>query len=250
MRTDNLIINILGVGLFGAVLAGGCGAQEGTMQTTGGTGGSDGAGGTGGSTVDPTITTGRYEPLAVGATWTYHVNDSGVTFDKITTVDAFEDIGDKKAGIMGYRVREQFPTEIQLTWYEVQGLVVVRHHEQALDTMGVMKSEDWYTPSRLRVDETPEHLVSGVSWTVSFADDHFSLNKPRSMTAKTDSIKVQGVDETVTVPAGTYKALHIIRVDTSDASTKNYWFVRGIGKVKEVTSGGHTEDLASFNIPQ
>ena len=34
----------------------------------------------------------RAEPLAVGVSWTYHVNDNGVTYDKTTAVIATEDL--------------------------------------------------------------------------------------------------------------------------------------------------------------
>jgi hypothetical protein len=49
----------------------------------------------------PTVTTGPYQPLTVGTTWTYHVDDQGVVYDKQSAVEAFEDMGGAIAGHHG-----------------------------------------------------------------------------------------------------------------------------------------------------
>src|SRR4051812_16615868 len=53
----------------------------------------------------PTVTTGPYQPLTVGSSWTYHVDDQGVIYDKQSSVEAFEDMGGQAAGVMGFKVR-------------------------------------------------------------------------------------------------------------------------------------------------
>jgi hypothetical protein len=223
-----------------AAALGGCGSTGGSSSGLN-PNGSGGAGGSG--PVQPTD--GPYEPLAVGVSWTYHVNDSGQIYDKTSTVEATEDAGGAFAGVSVFRVHDVFPTETQNTWYQVDGLVVKRLHDNAIDSSGIMKTEDWYNPYRLRVDETPEHLVAGATWTSTFTDSQTSRSKPPASPNKTDTWRVEGVDETVTVPLGTFHSLHVTRTDSSDGSTKSFWFVRGIGKVKESTSGGHNEELSS-----
>ena len=52
----------------------------------------------------PMTTTGPYQPLTVGSTWTYKVDDQGFKYDKTSTVESVEDMGGAKAGTMGYRV--------------------------------------------------------------------------------------------------------------------------------------------------
>src|SRR5262249_13613188 len=47
----------------------------------------------------PTVTSGPYQPLTVGSTWTYHVDDQGVEYEKDSSVEALEDIGGMAAGI-------------------------------------------------------------------------------------------------------------------------------------------------------
>src|SRR6185295_1845091 len=98
-------------------------------------------------------------------------------------------------------------------------------------------SDDWYSPYRLRVDETPEHLVAGASWSMGYMDTATKPPKPAMTTAQTDGWRVDGVDEVITVPLGTFLSLHLTRTDPVDSSSKSFWFVRGIGKVKEQTSG-------------
>ena len=74
--------------LFALLLvgAGGCGGGSGTTETPPITGDDVDAG-------PPTVTTGPYQPLTVGSTWTYHVEDQGVVYDKQSSVEAFEDMG-------------------------------------------------------------------------------------------------------------------------------------------------------------
>jgi hypothetical protein len=50
------------------------------------------------------------------------------------------------------------------------------------------------------------------------------------------------------VPAGTFNALKVTRTDTADGSTKTQWFVRGVGKVRELTANGHKEELTAYTI--
>jgi hypothetical protein len=229
-----------------AALAGGCGGSSGASGNTVVTG-SGGSGGAVDGPVQPT--TGPYQPMAVNATWTYNVDDKGVKYVKTAVFEAMEDLGGPKAGTMGYRMKETFPSHVQLTWYHQEGTLVVRDHEQSLDGANVLQSEDWYTPYRLRVDETPAHLQSGASWSWSFSDAHTSLSKPASTTQLTETWTVDAIDQPLSVPAGTFATLRLTHHDPTDGSTKTYWFVRGVGKIREETSAGHIEELTSYQIP-
>jgi hypothetical protein len=190
-------------------------------------------------------TSGPYEPLAVGVAWTYHVNDNGVTYDKTSTVMDTEDAGGPAAGITVFHLVDTFPADKQDTWYQADGLVVKRLHDDDLDSSGNVKTDDWYSPFRLRVDETPEHLVAGATWSLTFTDTHTSTTKAATTTPKTDNWRVDGLDEPVTVPYGTFLSLHVSRTDPTDGSVKSFWFVRGIGKVKETNNSGHLEELTT-----
>ena len=230
-------MTVLGVLASALALAAGCSSSGGTSSNLdNGQGGSD-------SAVQPT--SGPYEPLAVGVTWTYHVNDNGVTYDKTSTVQDTEDAGGPDAGITVFHLVDTFPADKQDTWYQVDGQVVKRLHDDDLDSAGNVKTDDWYAPFRLRVDETPEHTVAGATWSLTLTDTHTSLMKAPTTSTKTDNWRVEGLDEEVTVPYGTFASLHVSRTDPSDGSIKSFWFVRGVGKVKETNNTGHLEELAT-----
>ena len=231
-------VMILGALAGMATLGDGCSGSGGTSSPLNGGGGN-------GTDAAVQPTSGDYEPLAVGVSWTYHVNDNGVTYDKTTTVIDTEDAGGPAAGVTVFHLVDTFPANKQDTWYQVDGQLVKRLHDDALDSAGNVKTDDWYAPYRLRVDETAEHTTAGTTWSLTLTDTHTSMGKTPTMTMKTDNWRVDGVDEPVTVPYGTFQALHVSRTDPSDGSVKSFWFVRGIGKVKETNNSGHLEELAT-----
>jgi hypothetical protein len=219
-------------------------------------GGNDGSGGN--NTVDSGVpyngqtiqaTSGPYQPLAVGATWTYHVDDMGIVYDKQSTVLAQEDIGGAKAGVSGFKVQETIKSATQLTWYEVTATDVRRHHDQLMDGAGTLASDEWYDPYWLRVDETPAHLQKDAAWTVNYSNTKTTPTKPTAVINHAEAWVIEGVDVPITVPAGTFAALQVRRADSADAMVKTQWFVRGVGKVRELTSAGHLEELTAYSIP-
>ncbi|HEY4393886.1 MAG TPA: hypothetical protein VGP64_07485 [Polyangia bacterium] len=218
----------------------------------GGGGSGSGSGGTSGSlAVDgavPQVTSGRYQPLSVGSTWVYNVTDTGVAYTKNSQVMSFEDIGGMAAGIMGYKVSETIKTSTQLTWYESTDTDVRRHHDQQMDASGNLSSEDWYTPYDLRVDESPDHLMAGAAWAMSYMDAHASAKKPAATTTINENWTTDAVNEVVTVPAGTFNALKITRTNTADGTAKSQWFTPGVGKIRESNTTGHLEELQSYSI--
>ena len=199
----------------------------------------------------PTATTGRYQPLAVGGVWAYQVTDTNnVAYTKTSTVTAFEDVGGAFAGTMAYKTSETVKSSTQYTWYQVTDTDVRRLHDQSLDATGALSSDDWYTPYNLRIDETPEHLTAGATWQLTYQDAHTSAKKPPKTTSVTENWSCDAVNETVTVPAGTFSAVRITRTDTSSGgSAKTQWFVPGVGKVREQNNSGHLEVLTSYQLP-
>lgn len=196
----------------------------------------------------PTVTTGPYQPLTVGSSWTYHVDDQGVVYDKQSSVEAFEDMGGQAAGVMGFKVRETVKASIQMTWYEQTATDVRRHHDTLSDDTGRMLSDEWYAPFMLRVDEAPDHMQMGAAWSLDFVNTKTTSDKPTAMLNHTESWKVDGVDVVVGVPAGSFYSLQVTRTDMGDGAVKTMWFVKGVGKVKELTNAGHLEELSSYTI--
>jgi len=199
----------------------------------------------------PTTTVGRYQPLSVGATWVYQVTDTNnVAYTKTSTVTGMEDVGGAFAGTMAYKLSETVKSTTQYTWYQSTATDVRRLHDQSLDATGALSSDDWYTPYNLRIDESAEHLTAGAAWQVTYEDAHTSAKKAPKTTTVTENWSCDAVNETVTVPAGTFSAVRITRTDTSSGgSAKTQWFVPGVGKVREQNNSGHLEVLTSYQVP-
>jgi hypothetical protein len=211
-----------------------------------------GCGGGGNGDDDTTCEeTGRYLELTTGASWTYRVTDTGGggATTKTQTVGPMEDIGGNLAGTMAFRlttVKGATGQGMVLSWQQDTGDGVIRLREQ--DMAGSTTSDEYYAPMRQRIDETPAHLVVGAAWDHNYTETVSTDGGAPVMTAKVEHWSVIADDEIVTVPAGEFCTIHIHRtseVGGIDGSTKDYWFARGVGKVKEVAAG-QIEELAAY----
>jgi DNA polymerase I-like protein with 3'-5' exonuclease and polymerase domains len=161
-------------------------------------------------------------------------------------VEAKEDVGGAKAGITAYRVRTAKLDGATVSWQEDRCTSITRHREQTFDLNNIRNVDTIYTPDKIRIDETPAHTAMGASWQVSFTEVTTDAANMTTTVAKTETWTVEAVAESVTVPAGTFTALRL-RKTTSGAADKMYWFVQGVGKVKE--TGDQTEELVSYTLP-
>lgn len=217
----------------------------GTNDPGGGTDGGSNADGDGGSVG------GRYLPMAVGTIWTYDVTDlgSGQKASKTSTVEAEEDVGEKHAGVIAFRVRTEKLDGITVSWQEDAGWGILRHREQSFDLAEVMTSEEWYEPYKVRIDESAEHTSVGAAWTEEYVELHIdTASGDEVMTARANAWSVEATDEEVEVPAGVFQCLRLHRLGAkAGQSDKTYWFARGVGKIKE--TGNQTEELTSHTAP-
>jgi len=189
--------------------------------------------------------------LNVGQSASFRVTDvgNGTITSKTQTIGAVEDVGGAKAGVMANRVTTTKAGGMTVSWQEDTGDGVVRHRE--LDESGANSNDTIYTPSKPRVDETPAHMTPGATWTVAYTEDVTTTNPPGippTSVDKTEDWDTVAVDESITVPAGTFCALHVHRISMVGGgigSDKNYWFARGFGKVKEV-GDSQIEELVQF----
>ena len=111
---------------------------------------------------------------------------------------------------------------IQLTWYEqTRDRRPAPSRSAAPTTPAAMLSDEWYSPYLLRVDEAPEHLQAGATWTIDYTKTKTTSSKPTATTNQTESWKVDGVDVVTAVPAGTFNALKVTRTDTADGSDQD-----------------------------
>jgi hypothetical protein len=246
--------NVLGL----LLLAAGCGGNSNPSNDAG----------------DPT---GAYLPFKVGYRWTYQVTDLDNTVNlKVQGVTAEQLVGgagDAK-GMMAFKLvtgNRYADPEGDVSYQGVVGSRVVRFREISVDGMtGAVKKEEYFAdPWKLRLDFSAARTVKGESWPESYTE--YTVDTPKVPGADggaaadggvadaglitttkqtTDMWSVVAVDETVTVPKGTFKALVVRRVaQAGTGSDKTFWFVRGIGKVKETGVGEQTEELTDYELP-
>jgi hypothetical protein len=221
---------------------------------------------------------GSWLPLNVGNRWTYQVTDvEGNVSLKVQGVTAAQVVGgdgDSK-DMMAFKVvtgNKFNDPNGDISFQALVGARVVRFRELSIDGgSGAVKKEEYFgTPWKLRVDASAAHTTVGMTWPESYPA--FVVDKPKGTTDGgalvadagasadgglltttsqiTDVWSVTAVDEPVTVPAGTFKALVVRRTANSGLGTdKSFWFARGVGKVKETGVGEQTEELQSYIFP-
>jgi hypothetical protein len=205
-----------------------------------GCGGED-PGSNGGSSKGPLL------PWAEGNSWTYDVTDAmGVKTQKVTTVGAAEPVGGSgpNAALMAFKiVTEKGVMDETISWQGVVGDKVVRYREQAFGaTSGMLSLEEHWDPYKLHVDGSAERTAAGVSWLEIYEETKITNGSPITAEAR-DRWTVISASERVEVPAGTFDAVVLQKVG---GSSKTYWYVRGVGKVKE--TGGQTEELVDYTV--
>lgn len=193
-------------------------------------------------------TTGRFLALSTGRSWTYKVTDTvnHTVAMKTQSVGALEPVV-AHPGVQAFKLTTTKPGGSTDSWQEDTGTEVRRHAEN--DNSGTNTTTEVYDPYKIRIDESPDHVLANASFTIAYDEIVSANGGPAMTTAKTEDWTIVAVDEMVDVPAGTFCALHIHRTSSvggAVGSTKDFWFTRGVGKVKEV-GDGQTEELSSVS---
>lgn len=231
----------------------------------------------GGSGKTPTDTTGPYVPLKVGNEWRYNVIETdGTITAKVQGVTAMGVVGGTgpAAAAMAYKLvtGDKFGDENgDVSYQNWENGRLVRYREISVGgSSGRTKKEEYYDGMyKLRVWDDTEHTTATTRWIEAYKtftvdtpktpDDAGAPNADGGATVAdaglvttdemtTEVWTVVAVDESVTVPAGTFKALVLERIIAANSSDKKFWFVRGVGKVKETGVGDQTEELIKVTI--
>lgn len=233
----------------------GGGGRSGASAAAGSTAPKGGAGAAGGNASG--VQAGSKDshfPLIGGATWNYHhENPTKQPWDEVVTlVDTT--YKDQPAFIMNDQ--EDARGEQTASTLQVQGSGVYRVYKEVsvADKLALKVS---YDPAFLRYDEA----WTAVGQTVTLDDDWaqecvFSSSASKCAAGSTKTGKtthtytVVAIDEEVTVPAGTFKAVIIERLNPGNRETKRFWFAKGVGKVRELDLQSQaTEELTEYDIP-
>jgi hypothetical protein len=205
---------------------------------------SEASGGDGGELVGDLL------PLQVGNTWTYRVTSGGEVTTKTQTVGEQEQVGGTgpNAGELAFRMttrRGASGSKETVSWQARVGDDVVRYREQAFHgTTGALKLEEHWDPYKLRVSGASERRQAGATYLEEYSETKVPADGATTTATQTDRWEVVSSSEQVTVPAGTFQALVLRK--SGGMSQKTYWFVPGVGKVKE--TGSQIEELVSYEV--
>ena len=198
---------------------------------------------------EPVDVTGELLPFKAGNSWTYQVTEDGETSSKVTTIGAEELVGGTgpHQDARAYKVvTKKGAADMTVSWQaSVEGRIV-RYREQSFHaSTGALELEEHWDPAKLHIDDSPAHRAAGSDWLEEYKETKTDpINGTVETTTERDHWYVDSVDESISVPAGTFRAVVFRKVGGS--SSKTYWYVRGIGKVRE--TGGQTEELMSYEV--
>ncbi len=193
----------------------------------------------------------RYLPLTEGTRWIYKVTDTGngsITM-KTTTVAAPEEIpGSAKEGaafkVTTTKTSSKGAGDQSISWQQDCGMSVARHLERSYNPGETTHFlEEWWIPFKLRLDERPDKLKVG-SYEVNYDEFHQLVGGMRTTQKRSERWTVVSVGQPLTVLGKRYNdCLDIKRTGTDLGATsmKEYWYCKGVGKVKE--TGGQLEEL-------
>jgi hypothetical protein len=236
-------------------------------------GGTGGTGGTGGFGVElPTAES--YYPEKVGNSWTYIVTPlADLPSYKVVSIEAMELVGgtgtSKDRPAFRHVTCKSAPSPEACTmspsannkvdrtvgWLGMADKVLGNYREQAFKKgTDTLVEEDWWEPLRNKVDMSPEHTKLNATWVDMYKEWKKPVNGITISTQQMETWTVLAEDETVTVmPPPNMGAVrtypHCLRVShttSGGATAKNFWYAKGIGKVKE--TGGQTEELLDYKV--
>jgi hypothetical protein len=192
---------------------------------------------------------GPYLPWKQGNTWTYRVTNNGEVSTKVVTIMAEEKVGGSgpNADETAFKVvTKKGELDQTISWQTTRGDdVVVRFREQSFHAMtGELELEEYWAPYKLHFDGSAAHTEAGATWLEDYEETKVPIDAEPQTQTERDRWRVDSPDEEVTVPAGTFRAVVVIKAGGTDLKT--YWYVRGVGKVKE--TGGQTEELVSYEV--
>jgi hypothetical protein len=234
-----------------AMRAGASGASAGAAGATVGMAGNEAvvdAGATSGATAPAVDGGGSLFPIETGNSWTFRTTKGSSVGSKTQTVDELEMVGGTgpNSETMAYRMTTSKDDGLDKTesWQaEVEGKIVRYRERSYAASNGELEIEEHWDPYKLRIDAT--QLTVGATYTEEYAETKLVAGAAPATANASDAWRVVAIDEMVTVPAGTFSAVVIEKV--GGTSTKRYWFVRGVGKVKE-QSGAQLEELTSYML--
>lgn len=228
------------------------GAGSGGTETGGApTDGGRPAAGEGGGGVPEPVEAEPLLPWKVGNSWTYRITKAGKVSEKTTIVGDEEVVGGtgpNKKLVANHVTTDKGQNDHTESWQapsRLNPLRISRFREQAFAaSTGALDNEVHYSPEKLHVDGSPERTVKGATWLETYEEVTLIVGLPPASHAVEERWTVLEDDVALEVPAGTFEG--VIHLRKKGASTKDYWYARGVGKLKE--TGTQTEELVEYSL--
>jgi hypothetical protein len=198
---------------------------------------------------------GDYYPMVAGSTLVYRHSGGSSTWDDETKVSAIQHEG--KAAFLTVGAPDPKGETSKNIIVQI-GSQIHRAHKEELRADTVQGTVD-YVPGFLRFDQAWASADDGDAQNVVYK--RVEKTPQGNVVAEDDrehTFTVEARKDSVTVPAGKFDdCMRVRRVrvrgnpaNASDDDDKVFWFCAGIGKVKELSEvGGSNEELVSCDVP-
>lgn len=202
----------------------------------------DGGGAGGDCSMGGTASNDRYLPFDVGNHWRYRVTAAGDPSDISTKTQDLTDEGDD---LITQTTQKGGGSTVSKL--DIVGDAVMRFSQEDYDSTDMLLMTTYYEPDgKARIDEDPARLMMGATWDETYTKRVVPAMGAEIMTTVTDTWTVMGVDVACSSPLGDYSCIHLMRERDNPVIVKEYWYARGIGKVRE--EGGQIEELLGCNL--
>lgn len=198
-----------------------------------------------GATGDPTVNLADYFPMVDGATWTFQNTSSmGAVSEEIEVLVAGQWKGNE---VFELRDNEDANGRTSTSFLQQQGSVVARVHKEIVQLGTTVETVD-YDPGFVRFDTS--WLEGEVADTSYVRREYDGAGTLVTEAMRNVSYTLESLSTSVTVPAGTFDCIVVLRIRMDTMETKRFWFAEGVGKVKRENIGsGSLEELVSYDIP-
>jgi hypothetical protein len=215
--------------------------------------------GTGPDPVGPGCDCGSHFPFCVGSRWVYRVCDlvnnnacnpktwSIVDYGKVPDMQF-----DKSQRDTFVQIR-QSAVDRSRRWLTRTPTLLLWERDEWFDAAWQPTTTRYYVPSKLRMDESPEHTRPGAKWTLNYTEHNARPGMPPDNgVAHVDAWEVISHEELPNFPAE-YRAREPLcqrRVDRAGEAVRvaNFCFVKGVGKVYELSPNLEEETLIEYDV--
>lgn len=188
----------------------------------------------------PSGTADEWYPLAEGNVWNYRITENGASTEKRREVIGQASIAGERAWIL----ESIKGAERVVAWNDYSPETGVRRFrdERYSTASGDLVETSEYEPFTLRMPPPG----TDADFAETYTERSTSGGGPMKAKEKVHRWSIVSTSEEITVPAGTFRTLHVRRLNANGTKARDFWYAAGVGKVKE--TGDFVEELVSYEV--